>query len=199
MTPLELRNSILQYAIQGNLVEQREEEGTGEELYQQIQAEKQKLIKEGKIKKEKPIPEITEDEIPFEIPAGWHWTRLSSLCSLISDGTHKTPRYVEKGIPFLSVKDISSGHLDFSDSRFITQEEHLRLTQRCKPELGDVLICRLFQQLSNYLQSAACLCPVLTCDYEALLSQVREYLSVILNAVYADNKMRGHIEISFHG
>ena len=68
MTPQELKNSILQLAIQGKLVEQRKEEGTGEELYQQIQKEKAKLIKEGKIKKEKPLPEITEDEIPFDIP-----------------------------------------------------------------------------------------------------------------------------------
>ena len=65
MTPQELKNSILQLAIQGKLVEQRPEEGTGEELYQQIQAEKKKLIAEGKIKKEKPLPEITEEEIPF--------------------------------------------------------------------------------------------------------------------------------------
>jgi len=76
MTPQELKNSILQLAIQGKLVEQRPEEGTGEELYQQIQAEKQRLIKEGKIKKEKPLPEISEDEIPFDIPESWKWVRL---------------------------------------------------------------------------------------------------------------------------
>ena len=66
--PEQLKASILQYAIQGKLVEQRPEEGTGEELYRQIQAEKQRLIKEGKIKKEKALPEISEDEFPFEIP-----------------------------------------------------------------------------------------------------------------------------------
>ena len=68
MTPEQLKASILQMAIQGKLVEQRTEEGTAEELYQQIQKEKQKLIKEGKIKKEKPLAEITEDEIPFDTP-----------------------------------------------------------------------------------------------------------------------------------
>lgn len=57
MTPQELKNSILQLAIQGKLVEQRPEEGTAQELYAQIQAEKQRLIKEGKLKKEKPLPE----------------------------------------------------------------------------------------------------------------------------------------------
>ena len=79
MTPQELKNSILQLAIQGKLVEQRPDEGTGEELYQQIQAEKQRLIKEGKIKKEKPLPEISEDEIPFDIPESWKWVRLGDI------------------------------------------------------------------------------------------------------------------------
>ncbi len=143
MTPQELKNSILQLAIQGKLVEQRPEEGTAEDLYRLIQAEKQVLIKAGKIKKEKPLPEITEDEIPFEIPESWKWVRLNDLCELISDGTHKTPTYVEKGVPFLSVKDISSGYLDFSNTRFISQNEHQSLIQRCKPEKDDILICRI--------------------------------------------------------
>ena len=77
--PGDLQKSILQMAIQGKLVEQRPVEGTGEELYQQIQAEKQKLIAEGKIKKEKPLPEITEEEKPYDIPASWLWTRFGDL------------------------------------------------------------------------------------------------------------------------
>jgi type I restriction enzyme S subunit len=81
MTPQELKNSILQLAIQGKLVEQRPEEGTAEELYRQIQAEKQRLIKEGKLKKERPLPEITEDEIPFDIPESWKWVRLGDCTS----------------------------------------------------------------------------------------------------------------------
>ena len=79
MTPQELKNSILQRAIQGELVEQRPEEGTGEELYQKIQAEKRRLIKEKKIKKEKPLPEIKEEEIPFDIPDSWTWKYLSEF------------------------------------------------------------------------------------------------------------------------
>ena len=76
MTPQELKSSILQLAIQGRLVEQRPEEGTAEELYQQIQREKAALVKAGKIKKEKPLPEITEEEVPFEMPEGWRWVRI---------------------------------------------------------------------------------------------------------------------------
>ena len=80
--PDKMRKSILLMAIQGKLVEQRQEEGTGEELYKQIQAEKQALIKAGKIKKEKPLPEITEDEIPFEIPENWKWVRIGKVFNL---------------------------------------------------------------------------------------------------------------------
>ena len=90
MTPQELKNSILQLAIQGKLVEQRPEEGTGEELYRQIQAEKQKLIREGKIKKEKPLPEIAEDEVPFDIPESWKWVRLGD-CSSYAQAKIKIP------------------------------------------------------------------------------------------------------------
>lgn len=82
MTPQELKNSILQQAIQGKLVEQRPEEGTAEELFQQIQKEKQRLIADGKIKKEKPLPEITEEEKPFDIPESWKWVRLGSIVEL---------------------------------------------------------------------------------------------------------------------
>ncbi len=104
MTPQELKSSILKLAIQGKLVEQRPEEGTAEELYQQIQSKKQRLIKEGKIKKEKPLPEITEDEIPFDIPESWKWVRLNSVISLLS-GSDLTPdKYntVKKGIPYIT-------------------------------------------------------------------------------------------------
>ena len=79
--PEDMKKSILQYAIQGKLVGQRPEEGTGEELYRQIQTEKQRLIKEGKIKKEKPLAEITEDEKPYDIPDNWTWVRFGDLGS----------------------------------------------------------------------------------------------------------------------
>ena len=79
--PGDMQKSILQMAIQGKLVEQRPEEGTGEELYRQIQAEKQALIKAGKIKAEKPFDPITDDERPFDIPSNWTWVRFGELGS----------------------------------------------------------------------------------------------------------------------
>ena len=104
MTPEQLKASILQYAIQGKLVEQRPEEGTGEELYQQIQEEKQRLIKEGKIKKEKPLSDIKDDEIPFDIPESWKWVRLEKVIFLLSGSDLESGRYNEKGlgIPYIT-------------------------------------------------------------------------------------------------
>ena len=104
MTPQELKNSILQLAIQGKLVEQRPEEGTAEELFREIQKEKQALIKAGTIKKEKPLPEITEEELPFDIPETWKWVRLGNAISLLSGTDFKPEEYNDKsrGIPYIT-------------------------------------------------------------------------------------------------
>lgn len=75
----DLRKAVLQAAIQGKLTLQLPEDGNAEDLYKEIQAEKQRLIKEGKKKKEKPLPEIAEDEIPFAIPDNWKWVRLTDI------------------------------------------------------------------------------------------------------------------------
>jgi type I restriction enzyme S subunit len=139
----QLKKSILQAAIQGKLTEQLPEDGDARDLLKEIQKKKDLLIKEGKIKREKPLPDISEDEIPFEIPDNWCWVRLGELTSLIVDGTHRTPRYVDKGVPFLSVKNISSGKFDLSNIKYITDEEHVELIKRCKPEYGDILLCRI--------------------------------------------------------
>ena len=117
MTPEQLKANILQYAIQGKLVEQRPEEGTGEELYQQIQAEKQRLIKEGKIKKEKALPEISEDEFPFEIPESWKWVRLSTIGITQTGNTPSKshPEYIGIDIPFITPGDILNGQICYNN------------------------------------------------------------------------------------
>ena len=115
--PEDMKKSILQYAIQGKLVEQRPEEGTGEELYQQIQTEKQRLIKEGKIKKEKPLAEIAEDEIPFDIPENWKWVRLSTIGITQTGNTPSKshPEYIGIDIPFITPGDILNGQICYSN------------------------------------------------------------------------------------
>ena len=111
--PEDMKKSILQQAIQGKLVEQRPEEGTAQELYAQIQAEKQRLIQSGKIKKEKPLPEITEDEKPFEIPEGWMWLRLGTLTEMITSGSRDWAKYYsETGDIFLRMGNLSKNSFD---------------------------------------------------------------------------------------
>ena len=137
--PEDMKKSVLQYAIQGKLVEQRPEEGTAEELYRQIQTEKKRLTKEGKIKKEKPLPEIAEDEIPFDIPESWKWVRLSDLCKSISDGDHQPPPQVPNGIPFLVISNVSSGTIDFANTRYVPQDYFEALSAERIAERGDIL------------------------------------------------------------
>ncbi len=110
MTPQELKNSILQLAIQGKLVEQRPEEGTGEELYREIQREKAALVKTGKIKKEKPLPEITEDELPFEIPESWKWVRWGDFSESIQYG-YNAPAQESGRIKMVRISDIQDGRV----------------------------------------------------------------------------------------
>ncbi len=97
MNAQDLKNSILQLAVQGKLVEQRAEEGTARELLEQIKLEKDQLIKDKKIKKSKPLPEITEDEIPFEIPESWEWVRLGDVVEMIMGQSPKGTDVVEGG------------------------------------------------------------------------------------------------------
>lgn len=115
--PEDMKKSVLQYAIQGKLVEQRPEEGTAEELYRQIQTEKKRLIKEGKIKKEKPLPEIAEDEIPFDIPESWKWVRLSTIGITQTGNTPSKshPEYIGIDIPFITPGDILNGQICYSN------------------------------------------------------------------------------------
>ena len=106
--PDDMKKSLLQYAIEGKLVPQRAEEGTARDLLAEIRAEKEKLIKAKKIKKTKPLPEITDDEKPFEIPDSWEWVRLEEIGSVIGGGTPKTKiiEYWDGTIPWITPADM---------------------------------------------------------------------------------------------
>jgi type I restriction enzyme S subunit len=73
----------------------------------------------------------------------WKRYTLDDVCNLITDGTHRTPQYLQQGIPFLSVKNITGGFLDLDDTKFISEREHKELIKRCKPEKGDVLYSKV--------------------------------------------------------
>ncbi len=141
--PNDMKKSILEYAIQGKLVEQRAEEGTGEELYRQIQSEKQRLIKEGKIKKEKPLTEIAEDEIPFDIPESWKWVKVGSLAVVQSSKRVFEKEYVSDGIPFFRSKEIGDLYRNepIKTELFIAEEHYNSLAEEYGvPQIGDILI-----------------------------------------------------------
>ena len=120
-----LRKKVIDLAIQGKLTEQLPEDGSAEDLYAKIQEEIEKLIKEGKLKKQKPLPEIEEDESPFEIPKNWKWVRLRNICSKIIDGDHNPPKGVAVKTDYLmlSAKNILNDELvDMDNVRFLSAE-----------------------------------------------------------------------------
>ncbi len=138
--PEDMKKSVLQYAIQGKLVEQRPEEGTGAELYKQMQAEKQRLIKEKKIKKEKTLVEITDDEIPFDIPETWIWIRVGDVGSWGSGATppRTNPAYYGGSIPWLKTGDLNDGFIK-EVPEFITELALEKTSVRLNP-VGSVLM-----------------------------------------------------------
>jgi len=106
-----LRQSILQEAVRGKLVPQDPNDEPASVLLERIKEEKERLIKEGKIKKEKPLPPISEDEVPYEMPRGWEWVRLGEISAIVGGGTPKTniKDYWENGdIPWLTPADLSN-------------------------------------------------------------------------------------------
>lgn len=138
-----LRQAILQLAVQGKLVPQDPNDEPASVLLEKIKAEKEWLIKEKKIRKSELLPLIEVDEIPFGLTNSWEWVRLDSICHHITDGTHHTPTYTVTGVPFLSVKDISSGKINLTNTKYISKEEHQELSKRCKPEFEDVLLTKV--------------------------------------------------------
>lgn len=139
----DMKKSILQYAIRGKLVEQRAEEGTGKELYQQIQTEKQRLIAEKKIKKEKPLAEISEDEIPFDIPENWKWIRVGEIFAHnTGKAMNSTAKKVDKPGSvkrFITTSNLYWNSFDFSSVKemFFSDDE----LERCMVTKGDLLMC----------------------------------------------------------
>ena len=158
--PDKLKSSILQEAIQGKLVPQNPNDEPASILLERIKDEKERLIKEKKIKRnrnesfiykknghfyekigKKGEPVCIDEEIPFEIPSAWQWCRLNTICTKITDGSHNPPPKKDFGIPVLSVKNINQNEIDFNSIyRFTDDEgfnkENLR-TNICK---GDIIL-----------------------------------------------------------
>ena len=154
--PEALKKSILQEAVQGKLVPQDPSDEPAEALLERIRAEKQRLIKEGKIKKDKHESLIfrrdnshyekrgseevcIDEEIPFDIPENWAWARLSAASISIADGDHQPPPQVQDGIPFLVISNVSDGIVDFSNTRYVPKKYFDSLAGIRIPQCGDLL------------------------------------------------------------
>ena len=153
--PALLKKSILQEAVQGKLVPQDPDDEPASVLLERIRAEKEQLIKAGKIKRDKHESVIfrrdnshyekrgseevcIDDEIPFDIPENWCWARMGT-CLDVRDGTHDTPKYVPAGIPLVTSKNLCNGEIDFSTAKLISEEDHLAISQRSKVDSGDIM------------------------------------------------------------
>ena len=142
MTGQDLKNSILQLAIQGKLVAQDANDEPASVLLERIKAEKKKLIEEKKIKKEKPLAEITEDEKPFEIPNSWVWCRMRDILD-VRDGTHDSPKYHSKGFPLVTSKNLKKNTIDFSTALLISEEDYINISQRSAVDNEDILFAMI--------------------------------------------------------
>ena len=129
--PDRLKKSILQSAIQGKLTEQLATDDNVEDLLQAIKEEKERLIKEKKIKKQKPLPEITEEEIPFAIPESWKWVRLGEITSI--KGGKRIPvgkklTTVNTGYKYIRVADMKNGTVIDTDIHYIDEEIYKKIS-----------------------------------------------------------------------
>lgn len=135
-----LKQTILQLAVMGKLVPQDPSDEPASELLKRIEQEKAQLVKEGKIKKQKPLPPVSDEEKPFELPEGWEWCKLQRITSKITDGDHKTPPRINEGYKLLSAKNVRDGYIDYDNCDHIAEVDYLKSRERCLPEIGDLLI-----------------------------------------------------------
>ena len=154
------KSKILDLAIRGKLVAQDPDDEPASVLLERIRAEKEELINQGKIKRDKKesfifrgddnsyyervgdIISNIDDEIPFELPQNWEWSRLQTICYPITDGTHKTPTYSDSGYIFLSAKNITTGKINWNDIMYIPKSLHDELYSRVSPKMNDILLAK---------------------------------------------------------
>ena len=145
MDTKKLRQKILDLAIRGKLVPQDPNDEPASVLLERIRAEKEQLIKEGKIKRSKKSAATDKshyENVPFEIPENWVWCQFGEYLD-VRDGTHDSPKYVDKGFPFVTSKNLNNGRIDFSTAKFISEEDHINFSQRSFVEDGDILFAMI--------------------------------------------------------
>jgi type I restriction enzyme S subunit len=136
----ELKKAILQLAVMGKLVPQDPNDQPASELLKEIEAEKKRLIKEGKIKKQEPLPSIKPEEIPYEVPKGWEWRFLADICFKITDGFHNTPKKLDTGKIYISATHIREQGIRWNECLFVSEKDHDELFKKAYPQRGEILI-----------------------------------------------------------
>ncbi len=139
-----LRELILELAVRGKLVPQNPNDEPASALIEKIAEEKARLIKEGKIKKQKPLPPIIEDEIPYKLPQGWEWDRLGNLTQVITKGSSpkwQGVQYVgsDEGLLFLTSKNVGNYNLILDNSSFVEWKFN-EIEPRSILQNGDILM-----------------------------------------------------------
>lgn len=148
----DLKKCILQNAVMGKLVSQNPDDEPAGELLKKIAKEKAELIKKGEIKRQNPLPEIRDDEKPFEIPVGWDWCRLNDVYD-IRDGTHNSPKS-QKGndtFPLITSKDFKNGIVDFSNAKRISKDDYEEIIRRSLVEEEDILFSMIGGNIGNQI------------------------------------------------
>lgn len=155
-----LRQKVLDLAIRGKLVPQDPNDEPASVLLERIRQQKKQMVRDGKLKP-KDIKNDTiifvgednlhyekfadgsvkciEDEIPFDLPEGWAWSRLGTVAEAIGDGDHQPPPQTSSGVPFLVISNVSGGQLSFENTRFVSEEYFSQLPETRKPRNGDLL------------------------------------------------------------
>ncbi|MBE7691190.1 restriction endonuclease subunit S [Tenacibaculum piscium] len=143
----ELRGLILQLAVQGKLTANWRKENTNiepaSELLKKIQKEKECLIKEKKIRKEKTYPEIDKSNLTKNVPLIWDFNYIRDISSVVTCGMASTPKYTEKGRIFLSAKNVKSFIFKPEKHKFVSEETYQKIIKSSKPEIGDLLLTRV--------------------------------------------------------
>jgi type I restriction enzyme S subunit len=134
--------TILQLAVRGLLVPQDPTDEPASSLLQKIRTEKDHLIAQGKIKRDKPLPPITDEEKPFALPQGWEWVRVTDLCSMVTDGEHLTPTRCDDAtqVPLVTAKNVRHEVMDYRVTDYVPRDVAEKCWQRCKPLVGDILM-----------------------------------------------------------
>ena len=145
MDTKKLRQKILDLAIHGKLVPQDPNDEPASVLLERIRAEKEQLIKEGKIKAPKKSKSAGDTshypkDAPFEVPEGWEWCKITDVVDKLTDGTHNSPKSYPSGVyMYVTAKNIKRAGLDLSNITYVDKDVHREIYARCNPEKGDIL------------------------------------------------------------